>query len=91
MKIPADTPAWKMRLFKDFQASGRPGILTDDMTGGDGDVPGLFYHSGLHIEYFGEDHYQLMLNNDGWISDDLTQLEWLLFEFGLEEGAFDNL
>jgi hypothetical protein len=55
--------------------------------------PGFHYKGGLHIFAPGggaaTNVYELVIGNEQTLSEDLTELERKLYEYGLSEGSFD--
>jgi len=80
--------------FEEFQATKRYGVLAElcpDTDWTDYPTHGNVYADGLWIaDVSGPDgRWELTLDRDGWISDDLTSLERRLYAFGVGEGFID--
>jgi hypothetical protein len=83
--------------FQEFQATR---TWADDLVAALGpdiiyqpDRPGFHYAGGLHIFAPGggaaPNVYELVIGNEQTLSEDLTELERRLYEYGLGEGVFD--
>jgi hypothetical protein len=60
--------------------------------GGDADTPALVYENDLYIEFTNDESigkYMLTIENTCKASNDLTELERELYEWGLNAGYFD--
>jgi hypothetical protein len=60
--------------------------------GGDADTPALVYENDLYIEFTNDESigkYMLTIENTCRASNDLTELERELYEWGLNAGYFD--
>ncbi len=79
-----------MMTFEQFQATRRKVADVGEATGIDlGEVQsGYVYDSDLHIFDMPDGRYLLVILNDQTISDNLTELEQKLYEFGSDEEFF---